>query len=334
MPTIRFAWALLAALMLTTPAWAQNKVAPAVPGGNPGPGQWSQKAPLIEPNSEFTLASTGGKIYVLGGYPNGRVSVKTVQVYDIATDSWTRGPDLPEVNNHGVAAAHDGVIYLFGGQTDPNTAYVDTVYALDTKAGGSGQWVAKATMPTKRSAGAAVVYQDKIYVVGGRPPRGHDFAVYDPRADKWETLPELPSQRNHIAAELIGGKIHVFGGRLGGGFQSDKTAAHEVFDPAAKTWGVGAPMLKPRSGINSTNAFGCIHVWGGEEQAGVFPDHDYYDPRSDKWTKLPDMAKPIHGVTGATFANGLIYVTGGGTEVGGSSGSLLNQVYRPDVKCE
>lgn len=340
MPPLSIAPALFAATLAFAlsgaagQAWAQNKVAPAVPGGNPGPGQWSQKAPLIEANSEFTLASTGGKIYVLGGYPAGRVSVKTVQIYDIAADRWTRGPDLPEVNNHGIAAAHDGVVYLFGGQTDPNTAYVDTVYALDTKQGAAAQWVQKATMPTKRSAGAAVVYQDKIYVVSGRPPRGHDFAVYDPKTDKWETLPDLPSQRNHIAAEVIAGKIHVFGGRLGGGFQSDKTAAHEIYDPATKRWTVGAPMLKPRSGINSTIAYGCVHVWGGEEQAGVFPDHDYYDPRADKWTKLPDMALPIHGVTGATFANGLIYVTGGGDKVGGSSGTLLNQVYRPDVKCE
>jgi N-acetylneuraminic acid mutarotase len=134
---------------------------------DPAPGQWGQKAPLIEPNSEFTLASTGGKIYVLGGYPAGRVSVKTVQVYDIASDQWSRGPDLPEVNNHGIAAAHDGVIYLFGGQTDPNTAYVDTVYALDTKQGESAAWVRKASMPTKRSAGAAVVYENRTYVVGG-----------------------------------------------------------------------------------------------------------------------------------------------------------------------
>ena len=301
---------------------------------DPTPGAWGQKAPMLDANSEFTLASTGGRIYVLGGYPKGRVSVKTVQVYDIATDGWTRGPDLPEVNNHGMAAAHDGVVYLFGGQTDPDTAYVDTVYALDTRQGAAARWVEKARMPTRRSAGAAVVHEGKIYVVAGRPPRGTDFAVYDPARDSWETLPPLPSQRNHIAVELIAGKIHVFGGRLGGGFQSDKTAAHEVFDPATKTWGVAAPMLRPRSGINSVTAFGCVHVWGGEESAGVFPDHDVYDPRKDAWTKLPNMAIPIHGVTGATFANGLIYVTGGGTQVGGNSGSTLNQVYRPAIRCE
>jgi N-acetylneuraminic acid mutarotase len=301
---------------------------------SPEPGAWGQKAKLIEANSEFTLTSTGGKVYVLGGYPQSRVSVKTVQIYDIANDIWTLGPPLAEVNNHGVAAAFDGVVYLFGGQTDPNTAYVDTVYALDTKLGAGAAWTQKAAMPTKRSAGAAVVHEGKIYIAGGRPPRGHDLAVYDPRTDTWEKLPDLPSQRNHIAMELIGDKIHVFGGRLGGGFQSDKTAAHEVFDPRTRIWSVAAPMLKPRSGINSAQAFGCVHVWGGEEQAGVFPDHDYYDPRSDKWAKLPNMTIPIHGVTGATFANGLIYVTGGGTQVGGSSGSLLNQVYRPNVRCD
>ncbi|HEY4135646.1 MAG TPA: kelch-like protein [Alphaproteobacteria bacterium] len=307
----------------------------AMRSGDPAAGQWGQRAPLLAPNSEFTLTAAGGKIYVLGGYPSGRASVRTVQVYDIAADSWSFGPDLPEVNNHGVAATVDDVIYLIGGQTDPNTAYVDSVYALDTRLGpNTARWVEKTRLPTKRSAGAAVVHDGKIYVAGGRPPRGSDFAVYDPKADAWQALPDLPNQRNHIAAALIGGKIHVVGGRLAGGFQSDKTAAHDVYDPATKAWSSAAPMLKARSGINGVMVRGCFHVWGGEESAGLFPDHDYYDPRADRWTKLADMAIPVHGVTGATFADGLIYVTGGGTAVGGSSGSLLNQVYRPNVSCE
>ena len=77
----------------------------------------------------------------------------------------------------------------------------------------------------------------------------------------------------------------------------------------------------------------CLHAWGGESAAGMFPDHDYYDPRSDSWTRLPDMPLPVHGVTGSAFVNGLIHAPGGGTEVGGSSGSLHNQVYRPAVSC-
>jgi putative lipase involved disintegration of autophagic bodies len=46
------------------------------------------------------------------------------------------------------------------------------------------------------------------------------------------------------------------------------------------------------------------------------------------------MPIPIHGVVGSAFADGVIWVTGGGTAVGGASGSLFNQTYRPAVSCE
>jgi N-acetylneuraminic acid mutarotase len=189
-------------------------------------------------------------------------------------------------------------------------------------------------MPTKRSAGAAIVLDGRIYIAGGRPPRGGDFAVYDPNENTWRTLPDMPTPRNHLAAAMIDGKIHVAAGRIGGGFQSEKSDAHSVFDPKTNAWSSAAPMLRPRSGVNGVMAFGCFHVWGGEQAEGLFPDHDYYDPRANRWTKLPDMPTPVHGVTGAVFARGLIYAIGGGTEPGGNSGSLLNQVYRPNVACQ
>ena len=259
------------------------------------------------------------------------MTVKTVQVYDTKTDTWTLGPSLPEPNNHGMAAAVDGAIYLIGGQVDADTAYTDTVYALDPK---EGRWVEKARMPTKRSAGVALVLDGKIYVAGGRPPHGHEFAVYDPRADKWETLPDLPNQRNHVAGAAIKGRIYVAGGRLQGGYQSESTTVFEAYDPKTRTWSTAAPMLKARSGINGVMADGCFHVWGGEHAGGMHADHDLYNPRSDKWTHLPDMPVPVHGVTGASFIDGVIWVTGGGTAVGGNSGSRLNQVYRPAQRCE
>jgi N-acetylneuraminic acid mutarotase len=189
-------------------------------------------------------------------------------------------------------------------------------------------------MPTARSGGVPVVLDGKIYVAGGRPPRGHDFAVYDPKTDRWEVLPNLPTQRNHIAGAAMNGRIYVAGGRLEGGFQSEKTTVFEVFDPKTRRWSVAAPMLKARSGMNGVVANGCFHVWGGEHAGGMFADHDVYDPRTDRWTKLPDMPIPVHGVTGAAFSNGLIWVTGGGISNGGSSGTVLNQAYRPAMKCE
>jgi len=300
------------------------------------PGQWGQRAALLEANSEFALAEANGKLYVMGGYPSSRVTVRTVQVYDIATNRWQLGPPLPEPNNHGMAASVNGKIYLIGGQKladDPpgTVSYVNTVYELDPAA---GAWVEKASMPTARSGGVAVAHDGKIYVAGGRLPQGYDFAVYDPAADKWEVLPNLPTQRNHITGAAINGRIHIVGGRLGNGLSPLKTTAHEVFDPQTKTWSTAAPMLSGRSGINGIMARGCFHVWGGEAPTGMTPQHEYYDPRTNQWASLNNMPIPIHGVVGSAFVDGLIWVTGGGTDIGGSSGSLYNQVYRPAVSCE
>ena len=303
----------------------------------PVDGEWGLRAPLLENNSEFALAEANGKLYVLGGYPpqQGPNRTKnTVQIYDIASDKWQLGPPLPQPNNHGMAAAVNGKIYMLGGQTtdDQNGATaVNTVYELDPA---KGEWVEKAKMPTARSGGVAVAHAGKIYVAGGRVPRGNDFAVYDPAADRWEVLPDLPSQRNHIAGAAINGRIHIVGGRLGNGLSPLKSTAHEVFDPQTRTWTTAAPMLSGRSGINGVMARGCFHVWGGEGPTGMTPQHEYYDPRTNQWSSLRNMPIPIHGVVGSAFVDGLIWVTGGGTQVGGSSGSLHNQTYRPIVSCE
>ena len=197
---------------------------------------------MIEPNSELALTELNGKLYLLGGYPSGRQTVRTHQIYDIASDRWELGPPLPQLNNHGMAASVNGKIYLIGGQTTADgESYVDTVYEFDPA---SGAWVEKARMPTARSGGVGVVLDGKIYVAGGRPPRGNDFAVYDPTSDRWEVLPDLPSQRNHITGAAINGRMHVVGGRLGPGLSPLKTTAHEVFDPQTRTWTTAAPMLR------------------------------------------------------------------------------------------
>jgi N-acetylneuraminic acid mutarotase len=299
----------------------------------PGPGEWGMRASVLEPLSELALAESNGKLYLMGGYPQSRVTARTVQIYDIATDTWTYGPELPLPNNHGMAASVNGKVYLIGGQLNaddpPSTnSYVNTVYELDPAV---GIWVTKAPMPTARSSGFAVVHEGKIYVAGGRLPRGADFAVYDPAANTWEVLPNLPTQRNHFTGAAISGRIHYVGGRQGNGLSPVMTTAHEVFDPKTRSWTTAAPMLRARSGMNGVMARGLFHVWGGEGPAGMFPDHDYYNPQTDTWTKLPDMPIPVHGITGSAYFDGLIWVTGGGTGIGGSSGSTLNQVYRPAV---
>ena len=308
-------------------------IQPTVPGTQVDGGLWGLRSPLLEANSELAFAEANGRIYLLGGYPASRVTARTVQVYDIASDSWQMGPLLPLPNNHGMAAAVNGKIYLIGGQTTDLSEgpYVDTVYELDPA---KGTWTEKARMPTARSSGVAIVLDGRIYVAGGRPPHGSDFAVYTPATDSWQVLPNLPSQRNHLTGTAIGGRIHVVGGRLGQGLSAQMTTVHEIFDPQTGGWTTAAPMLRARSGMNGAMAHGCFHVWGGEGPIGMFADHDYYNPGTNEWTRLKDMTIPVHGVYGSAFAGGVLWASGGGINIGGNFGSLHNQVFMPAVTCQ
>lgn len=296
-------------------------------------GEWARKAELPAAHSEFAVAELAGRIYVIGGYAIGDVEAGAVQVYDPASDRWTVGPALPVPAHHLMAVAAGGTLYVFGGQSLSffGGGFVGNVWALDPAV---GKWQARAPMPKARSAGVAVALEGRIYVAGGRPPRGNDFAVYDPAADRWTVLPDMPRQRNHLAGAAIGGKIWIAGGRLGPGYSSEASDALEVFDPLTGNWSSAAPMPRPRSGHNGIEAHGCFHVWGGEGAAGMFPDHTVYDPRADRWTRLADMPLPVHGVTGAAFVDGLIHMPGGGLGVGGRRPGTQHQTFRPDMRCE
>jgi N-acetylneuraminic acid mutarotase len=147
-----------------------------------------------------------------------------VQVYDSETDSWSLGPTLPRPLHHTITAVVDGRLFLIGGEagnpTGGESVFQDRVYMLDEAA---DTWIERAPMPTARSGGGSAVIDAKIYLAGGRPPRGNDLAAYDPATDQWTVLPAIPTQRNHLAVGAIDGRLYVAGGRFGGGVGSEMT---------------------------------------------------------------------------------------------------------------
>jgi N-acetylneuraminic acid mutarotase len=312
-----------------------NAQTPAAAQASP----WGRRAPLLEAVSEQAVAELDGKVYVIAGNADEKGTVDTVQIYDVALGTWKWTTPLPVAVNHNMAASANGKLYVFGGQTSGGgsgltSGFIDSTFEYDPA---TEQWRSRAPLPVARSAGATAVVNGKIYVVGGRPPRGSDFAVYDPVADSWTRLPDLPTQRNHLAAVAIDGKIYVAGGRFEPGNTSPMTDALEIFDPATSTWSRGRRMPTVRGGVNGVAANGCLHVFGGEGNAsvpnGMFKQHEVYNPVADTWTQLQDMPVPVHGVTGGAFLNGLIYLPGGAAARGGGERSNLLQTYRPAQVC-
>jgi len=275
----------------------------------PGPG-WSAAPALARgPIQETAAVARGGAIYVLGGFDGTLNIVDAVQIYDVATCTWSDGPSLPAPMHHANAAVVGDTIYVLGYATGFDFAAHGDVYALE-----DGAWVARAAMPTgtERSASAVGVIDGKIYVAGGlRGDPVADVSVYDPVADAWTTLDPLPAARDHGCGGAIDGVLYLAGGRLGDpeSHQPDTYA----YTPGGG-WTAVAAMITGRGGTACGVVGGRLIVVGGEgnpdDPAGVFAQAEAYDPGDDAWTALAPMPTPRHGMAAATIG-GSLYVPGG-----------------------
>lgn len=267
------------------------------------PGRWMALAPMGEPRQELAAAELDGKIYAVGGLA-GRANAN--EIYDIETNTWSLGADLPIETDHAWAAAVAGRVYVGGGRTNRVFSY-DPATSTWTEVASSGL--------VHGGTPASAVIEGRIYVAGGTGGgmAGNELEVYDPAANTWTTLAPMSCARNHTGGGAIGGKLYVAGGRPG------SQACLEVFDPRAGSWTRKADMPTGRSGIAAGVVGSCLYVFGGEgnpsDPNGIFHQVEAYEPATDSWTLLPPMQTGRHGIYAAVTHN-VIHLPGGATQQG------------------
>jgi peroxiredoxin/N-acetylneuraminic acid mutarotase len=319
--------AIAASLLVTGAAFAQNPTSP-----------WKKAAPFPEPDEELYGVACSGKMYVIGGWGEGKARGANYE-YDPATDKWTKKASMPRPAHHAALASYNGKIYVSGGFVAPPNAQVptggawqpiDNVWEYDPAA---DSWKALTPLPTKRGAAVAVESGGKIFVIGGvttvdgsKDPfftfmgPAKDLStneVYDPATNKWESRKPMAVPRNHAFAAAVNGKIYVIAGRTGHGFimSATNTNAVEAYDPVADMW--SGPLERiptARSGGACGTDGRRIYVAGGEVTtaaiAGAFRAVEAYDPALNIWITLPSMPLPRHGVAGVVIGNEFHLVSG------------------------
>jgi non-specific serine/threonine protein kinase len=286
------------------PSEAPLRPAPSEGGG----AAWRRLAPVPSERTEVAAAAVGPRIWVLGGYaPDGK-TLATAEVYDTASDTWSRGPDLPVAVNHAMAATLDGVLYVAGGNDGRGPS--DQLARLD-----GDRWRRLAPLPKGRQAGGLVALDGRLYLVGGVVDGGlaADTQVYDPAGDRWSSAPGLPTPREHLGAAATAGRVYVVGGRVGGVGHNLATA--EAFDPAGGRWARLADLPTARGGLAATATAGGQVVAVGGEAAATFGEAEAFDPASGRWRSLPPLPTPRHGL-GVVAVGEVVYVLAGGPRPG------------------
>lgn len=277
-------------------------------------GAWSSGPPLQVSRGEVAAATTGDRIYVIGGFGGSNVTEELAR----GQNAWVRSASLPVGLNHPAAVGLGDKIYVVGGYQDDG-APTNTLYEFDPA---KNQWRVLKPMPTARGALGAAALDGKIYAVGGTL-RGDvgNLEMYDPARDAWQALAPMPTPRDHIAVAVARGKIYVIGGRIGSAARN--LNVNEEFDPQTNTWRTRAPLPTARSGIAAAALRDMIFVFGGESPQKTFDENEAYDPITDSWKSFARMPTARHGIGAVTF-DGRIFVLAGGKTPGGSESTFAD----------
>ena len=223
---------------------------------DPGTDGWEIRAPMPVDFVLGAAAAPGnGRIYVVGGMPNGT----GLQEYDPGTDSWVPKSPMPTARYGLAAVAVNGKIYAIGGD-GPSNAVEEYDPATDS-------WTAKAPMPTPRLLLAAAVLNGKIYAMGGSPDalgntQTNVVEVYDPADNTWTARAPLPTAIQVSASAAVNGRVYVFGGFVVCCAVGNATLA---YDPSLDLWTAEAPLPTPRDEAPAVLVNGAVYVIGGAD---------------------------------------------------------------------
>jgi N-acetylneuraminic acid mutarotase/glucose/arabinose dehydrogenase len=293
-------------------------------------GCWLRVADVPEAILDAGGTELDGKLYMVGG-KTVTEHVSSMFIYDPAADEWTAGPNLPgpAVENPALVAL-DGLLYAFGGSTEPFSGAVDDAAVFDPL---TQAWSPLSPMPTARGGAAAEALGGLIYVVGGIAENGASLdsvEVYDPTMDAWTSVAPMLTRRDNPGAAVFDDKLYVFGGRTrdADGTEVDGTLnTVEMYDPTPDVWTERAPMPTGRRTMVVGTLDGRAQVIGGERAADgkTFPQNEEYDPATDTWRALAAMPTPRHGAAGGTV-DGAVYIAGGGP-AGGASFTTIVEAF-------
>lgn len=300
---------------------------------NPTPpsGHWRPEPETPRNQIEASAIGIGKTIYVIGGAPPG--NLHRLVAYDTQTHKFSEPTQLPTGLNHVEAATHDGKLYLAGGYLDGENP-TSNFWQYDP---GTKQWTQLAPLPQATAAGASVVIGDKLYVAGGAPQTFNvsgpiapyaDLQIYDFETGKWSFGPDMPDPRHHVGGATLGGDLYVAGGR---GEEDHSLSTFERYDPGSAEWESMAELPMGVASPGLVQADGKLVIVGGEDQKDweegkgwVTPSAWEYDPRTDRWSRLPDMKNERRG-GGVAAVGDRVYAIGGsycpGLKPGGPVGT-------------
>ncbi len=276
--------------------------------------------------SGHTAVWTGEEMLVWGGRDPQRRLLRRGAAWEPFERTWRRLPEPPVAPRADHVAVWTGREMVVWGGAGPTASGDGAAYDPRTD-----RWRRIAAGPLAPRFGATAVWTGREMLVWGGATEDLDYetpplgAAYDPRADRWRTLPNGPlvGRLAHTAV-WTGDEMLVWGGAALGrvpGAYADGAA----YDPVADRWRPlsAAQGLARRLGHSAVWTGNEMVVWGGVDRE-FHRDGGAYQPASDRWRLLSPAPLDSPSRYSAVWTGGAMLLWGGGFRPMGA-------VYRPLV---
>jgi hypothetical protein len=242
---------------------------------------------------------------------------------------WQPGPPMASPRDELRAVAVAGHIYLVGGvtgiqQLESGGVRVNEIATFTRFDPGAGTYAELEPMPEPGNHVGTVAYQGAIYVLGGFPPRLDQpakarFSRYLLAEGRWEELPPMPVPRGAMAVGVVDGRLIVAGGA-----SADREIRRvDAYDFRTRSWSRLADMPRAREHTGGAVVEGKLYVIGGRDAGSDALDTvARYDPRTDRWERLPPLPVPSGGLDTVVIDETVVAVGGGNDRAGTVTGAV------------
>ena len=234
---------------------------------NPATNDYTTLAPSAAGTSTWNAAGAylNGKIYKIGGYHSeagATTGLATVEIYDIATNTWSLGAPYPQAAGWISAFVQGNFLYAAGGlDTAVGAVPLTKTYRYDPA---TNMWddAAIADMPISRwGAASSQTAVDGGWVIAGGYAGGTAAAnltntaiKWDPVTNTWSNLPNMLQARARMTGSVLNGAFHVIGGRSSaGGFAGTNDNQRLFCIPATQPFIQGAVTYVSDNGTPANN---------------------------------------------------------------------------------
>jgi len=261
-----------------------------------------------DPNPLVLLAD--GRVLAVAGFGTAFVNLKSVEIYDPSTCSWSFTGSLGTVRRlHSATRLLDGKVLAAGGGT-ASAELFDPV---------TETWTATGSLSVNRERHTATLLANgKVLFAGGQDgvDRFNSAELHDPSSGMFTPTGSMGIQRQEFTATLLpNGKVLVVGGQFG--FSAgDTTTSAELYDPITGTFSPTGSLGTKRSLHTATLLMdGKVLIVGGTPfgccVSGTTASAELYDPVTETFSPTGDLMTARLQHRAVLMPDGRVLIMGG-----------------------